>query len=276
MQNLIRLFIRFQNIILFLLFEAVAFILIFSNNPYQRSTFLNSGNVVAGTIHKHSRTIGNYFQLKTDNEALSEENVALKNLLFSGSLNTNTLSYINDSLPQNEYFFLSAHVVDNSVHRRMNYITIDKGKKQGIREEMGVVSPRGLVGLVKGTTNNYAVVTPILNTQLFISAKIGKSGHFGSLNWDGLDYRFAKLKAIEKHAGFAIGDTLFTSGYGSVFPEGIPIGFIAGFKADGDDDFYDITVRLAVDFKSLYFVNVVGNMFYNELDSLKTLEETDD
>ena len=153
---------------------------------------------------------------------------------------------------------------------------MERGSGDGVKPEMGVVSPKGLVGLVKGTSRHYSVVTPILNTQLFVSAMVGTSGHFGSLNWDGKDYRFAKLKAIENHVNIQKGDTVFTSGYGSIFPKGIIIGFIEDYAVKADDDFYDIDVRLGVNFKSVYFANVVGNRYKEEIDSLEIFMESDD
>lgn len=252
--------------------------MIFNNNPYQKATFLNSGSGLAGIVHEQSSLVVNYFHLQQANKDLSSENTALKNLLFfsDNSIDSNRVKYYSDSMLQDEFYFIPARVVNNSVHRRMNYITIDKGRDDGVRAEMGVVSPRGLVGLVKGTSRRYAVVTPILNTEQFISSKIGASGFFGSLTWDGLDYRYAKLKAIEKHADLTIGDSILTSGYGSIFPEGLLVGFIHDYKSLEDDDFYDITVELAVNFKSLYFVNIIGNEYKEEIDSLKVLEDTND
>ncbi|MFC0877059.1 rod shape-determining protein MreC [Saccharicrinis sp. FJH2] len=276
MRNLIRFFIRFQNIFLFIFLEAIAFLLIFNNNPYQRATFLNSGSDIAGYVYNQSKSISNYFQLQKENNDLSVENAALKNLLFYNKKDSAYVSYFNDSMPQTEFYFIPARVVNNSVHRRMNYITIDKGWADGVKAEMGVTSARGLVGSVKGTSKHYSIVTPILNTQQAISSKIGQTGFFGSLVWDGTDYQYAKLKAIENHADVAIGDTIFTSGFGSIFPAGLTVGYIHDIVSDEDDDFYDITVKLAVDFKSLYFVEVIGNEFKWEVDSLKVLEERDD
>lgn len=276
MRNLIRFIIRFQNFFLFLLLEGIAFILIFNNNPYQRSTFLNSGNVVSGFMFDQTKLVSEYFDLKKNNRELSIENAALKNLLFSTAKDTSDLYYLSDSLPQRGYFTIPSRVIKNSIHRRMNYITIDKGEIDGVKKEMGVYSSQGVVGIVRGTTKHYAVVTPILNTQLFISSKIGRSGYFGSLTWDGLDYRYAKLEAIEKHANLSKGDTILTSGYGAVFPEGVTVGYIRDFKTTDDDDFFDITVELAVDFKSLYYVEIIGNTYALEIDSLKVLEEEND
>lgn len=250
--------------------------LIFNNNPYQRATFLNSGSGLAGYVYEQSRSIGTYFQLQKDNAELSVENAALKNLLFYNSKDSSHILFFEDSMPQTEFYYIPARVVNNAVHRRMNYITIDKGSTDGVTSEMGVVSPKGLVGSVKGTSKHYAIVTPILNTQQAISSKIGQTGFFGSLVWDGIDYQYAKLKAIENHADVSVGDTVLTSGFGSVFPAGITVGFVHNIVSDEDDDFYDITVKLAVDFKSLYFVEVIGNDFKSEIDSLKVLEENDD
>jgi rod shape-determining protein MreC len=145
---------------------------------------------------------------------------------------------------------------------------LDKGSQQGLRTEMAVVSKGSIVGIVKGVSKNYATVISLLNIDLRISAKVKKNGYFGSLNWTGEDYQTALLKEIPLHADIMIGDTIITSGYSSIFPEGVLIGFIKDFE-EKSGSFYDIEVELSTDFKSLSNVNVIGNLLQTEIKNLE-------
>ena len=103
----------------------------------------------------------------------------------------------------------------------------------------------------------------LLNLDLRISSKIKKNGYFGSLNWDGKGYQTAILNEIPLHADIQVGDTIITSGFSSIFPEGIIIGFISDFE-DKSGSFYEIEVKLSTDFKTLGNVNVIGNLLQIE------------
>jgi rod shape-determining protein MreC len=167
------------------------------------------------------------------------------------------------------YRFIPAEVIDNSVNRQNNYITINKGKKDGIKPEMGLVGPNGIVGIITNVSEHYATGQTVLNRRWRVSAKIKNSNYFGSLVWDGLDYRFARLNEIPFHVELAIGDTIITSGYSSVFPAGIMIGQIENFDIGSGDNFYEIGVRLSTNFKTLTYVEVVQDKDASEIKNLK-------
>ncbi len=166
------------------------------------------------------------------------------------------------------YRFIPAEVINNSVNRQNNYITLNKGKKDGIRPEMGIVGPNGIVGIITNVSDNYSTGPTVLNKRWRVSAKIKNSNYFGSLLWDGLNYRIAQLNEIPFHVELAIGDTIITSGYSSIFPEGVMIGQIEDFNIGNGDNFYEINVRLSTNFMTLTYVEVVQDKDQSEIKNL--------
>ncbi|MCK5823572.1 MAG: rod shape-determining protein MreC [Bacteroidales bacterium] len=276
MRTLIKFLLKYYYFILFLAFEFFSVFLVIENNNYQKSSFLNSSNFISGNIYKRISNFTSYLDLKQKNEKLSTENTQLYNSL-KASYKSNKISLLEiyDSTYFQQYITTSAHVINNSVNRQNNYLTIDKGKKQGVSKEMAVISPTGIVGIVKNVSNNYASIISILNTNVHISAMIKKNEYFGSLIWDGKNYRETTLKDIPNHVNINIGDTIITSGYSSIFPKGKLIGTISDFKHEKGGNFYLITVKLSTDFKKLSYVYVVGNLLKQEQKDLEKTSEND-
>lgn len=274
MRDLIRFFVRFQNFFLFLLFEVIAIGMVVYHNPFQRSAFLNLGIEITGRIYTHTRVVDEYFNLQKINRQLVIENSVLQNVLFSPKNDSVKTTLRPDSMFQRGFYVIPARVIHNSITNRMNYIAIDKGRADGIKEGLGVVSPSGVVGTVRSVSEHFAIVVPLLNTELSLSSKIGKEGSFGSVVWNGRNYRTARLDDIEKHAKAAIGDTVSTSGYGAIFPSDIPVGYIESVKTPLNGDFYEISIRLATNFKQLFYVKVIGNNYTDEFKTItKPFEE---
>jgi rod shape-determining protein MreC len=130
---------------------------------------------------------------------------------------------------------------------------------QGLSVDMAVISGSNVAGVIVGCSENYSVVMSLLNINFRLSSRFKSNGYFGSLSWDGRDYRHAILSEIPQHVTFGIGDTIETTGFSATFPEGILVGTVSNFEKTGGD-FYRIEVSLFTDFKKLHFVNVVGNM----------------
>ncbi|MBU0763417.1 MAG: rod shape-determining protein MreC [Bacteroidetes bacterium] len=270
MKNLFKLIAKFHFTIIFVLIEFFSLFLVVKYNVYQRSTFLSSANLVSGYFNSVTSSITGYLSLKTINDELSQENAKLKNSLRS-AYKSNKISFleIHDSVFSQQYIYLPAKVIRNTVHRKHNYITIDKGSKHGIRSEMGVVAPGGVVGIVKDVSYSFASVISLLNSRLMISGKLKKNGYFGVIQWEGGDYRKAKLNDIPFHVKIMAGDSVVTSGYSAVFPEGIMIGRVVDFIQPEGESFYDITIGLSTDFKNLQHVHVVGNLMKDEQKRLE-------
>jgi rod shape-determining protein MreC len=182
---------------------------------------------------------------------------------------------LNDTIYHQQYEYMPVKVINNSINRQNNYLTISKGSIQGLQPEMAVISSYGIVGVIKKTSGNFSSVISVLNINFKVSAKIKKNGYFGSLSWDGKDYTIANLNEIPLHVDILRGDTVITSGYSAIFPEGVLIGTILSFDKKSGNNFYDIKVKLSTDYKNLSVVYAIKNLFKNEQLKLESQAEND-
>ncbi|MDD3194559.1 MAG: rod shape-determining protein MreC [Paludibacter sp.] len=276
MRKLIAFLIKYSVVILFILLELLSFGLIVNNNGYQKSVFFSSGNTVLASLYEVSNSVVEYFYLRQANNGLALENTQLKNQLVelknqlqviapADSVNQNQLQVD----PQNEISYIYAKVIHNSTNKMQNYITLNKGERDGIRVDMGVVNEDGVVGIVAKVTEKFSVVIPVINPKLQINSKFKSNNYSGPIVWEGKDYRFTKLNDIARHVKFALGDTLITSGYTYSFPEGILIGTVDDFVINESDAYYDIKIRLAVNFRTLSHVQVINYLNYEEQRQLE-------
>lgn len=278
MQRLFFFFYQYRAFFTFLFLELVCAWLIIGNNPYQGARFFNSSNGLVATLNNVSHGVREYFLLRQINSTLAEENAQLRSKFEA----MNQLQYLAprsvtvvdsifvtpDSIVVNQFDFISAKVVSNTVNRFTNFLTINKGSEQGVAPGMAVISAVGVVGKVRTVSKHYSVVTSILHVDVQVSALLKRTGHFGTIQWDGLNPDYVKFKFIPRHVQPVKGDSVFTSGYNAVFPEGIMVGQIEEIQLT-DELFYDLTVKLAQDFRKLSYVEVVKNSLKHELDSLE-------
>ncbi len=263
MRNLIIFIRRYFNLFLFLVLEIICLSLIFNYNSYQRAAWLSSSNAVSGSLFTRINAIKKYFHLDVINDSLSMQNARLLNQLPSSFSMPDTAAGLQtDSNGNRQYRYFPARVVNNSVSHLLNYITIHRGRKQGIKPGMGVISPSGIVGIVREVSDNYAVILSMLNKDTRISALLPRSGNFGSVIWDiqPPDPRYGLLLDIPKNIPVYKGDTVVTSGYSAIFPRGLPIGYVTKVSLTETSNFYQIRVRFATDFQSLRYVYVIENL----------------
>ena len=265
MRSLLRFITRIYFFLFFLLLEVFCLFLIVKFNNYQKIIFTNTTNNFIGNIYKQSSTFYSIFNLRKINSDLADENTRLRNKLEKINISDNTENISTDSAG---YFFIASKVISNSVNQRNNYITIDKGIKDGIKTGMGIISPNGIVGLITNVSDHFSMGPTVINMKWKVSARIKKNNYFGSLSWDGKDYRYALLNEIPIHVKLNVGDTIVTSSYSSVFPEEYLIGKIESFHHKKGYNFYNIKIRLSTNFMTLRHVNIIKNFYYNELDSL--------
>lgn len=276
MRNLLKFIIRYHFTLLFLIIESFALYITIQTNHFQRASFINSANEVSGNIYEALNSITEYLNIKEENEKLAKENIDLRRLLKSNYVsNTITIRSVNDSIYKQKYDYIPAKIINNSVMKQNNLLTLNKGINQGIRPDMAVINSQGVVGIVKDVSRNFAIVIPAININAHISAKIKKYGYFGTLSWNGLSYRFAQLNEIPFHVKIAKGDTLVTSGFSAVFPEGIMIGTISNFDLNEGNNFYNIEVLLSTNFISLNQVYVVSNLYKKEQNDLEKSASND-
>ena len=265
MRNLLKFLIHYHVAFLFVALEVVAFTITIQNNFYQRASFINNTTEISGNIYRIYSSVVEYFNVRNENDKLALENTALRKLLKSNYIiNDKNIQQVNDLIYKQKYDYINAKVINNSVFRQTNYITLNKGRNQGIKPDMGVINSQGIVGIVKDVSYNFSIVIPTININAHISAKIKKTDYFGTLSWDGKDYRYALLNEIPFHVKVSKGDTVVTSGYSSIFPEGIIIGVVKDFNFNQGNNFYNIYIQLSTDFMNLNHVNVVSNLYKDE------------
>lgn len=275
MERLFLFVYQYRAFFTFVVLEVFCFWLIVQNNHYQGAKFFNSSNTVVASLNNFSQSIRDYFLLSDVNRTLAEENAELRRIVeqqkYLMEQNYQLTNY--DSALATRYEFISAKVVNNQLDRVKNFITINKGEDDGVVPGMAVISPLGAVGKVKTVSDNFSVVTSILHIDYMISAMLKKSGHFGSAQWNGRDPGFTKLNYIPRHVQLAVGDTVVTSGFNAVFPEGILIGTVSRIDLSPEALTYNITVALSQDFRKLSYVSVVESSLKEEKDDVEDFEE---
>ncbi len=261
-----------------LLFTSVFFLV--KNNQFQRSKYLAVAQEIAGNVHAVTGSIESYLHLKQENEELTERVAELEARFIGnrselyGQQDSILLEHLSvDAYDSSDYRFMPAHVVYNNTTRTDNYIQLNKGANDGIAIDMGVITPRGIVGVVVNTTPNRSLVIPVLNSKFRLSCKIKNSNYFGPLTWDGKDAAYTYLQELPRHAEINVGDTIITSGYSTIFPEGLPVGMIVDAKRQENDNYTSVKVRLFTDFTTLNNVIVVANKrSKEELELMQMME----
>jgi len=276
MRNIFLLLVRYHAFILFILLEVSSIILLVNNKSYHRAAFINSSSEISAKVFTVYNNFIEYIHLSQENKRLSDENALLRNQLKNSFYDASFQHItVNDSVYKQLYKYIPAKVVNITINKLNNFITIDKGKNQGVDIKMGVIGPNGIVGIVKDVSDNYASVIPILHNDFKVSARVGNGGNLGSLSWDGSSPEYAQLDGIPKQIKIANGDKIYTGSETKKFPENILIGTISSFTPNTNDNFYDIEIKLSTDFRSISYVYVVNNLMKNELDSLEQHSQND-
>ncbi len=274
MRNLLRFILRYNFQILFLILEMIALLMLVRHNPIPHTRFYTSIQTVNGFIFERSYALRQFLDLRNENDLLARENSRLRGIVYQSSDSEamlDAIAYSSESLGIFE--FIPVRVINNSVNRQSNYITLDKGALSGIHPDMAVVAPDGIVGVVRNVSAHYATVIPILNSKLQISVVLKNTNYFGSLIWDGKNYREAIVNEIPTHIDLAIGDTLVTSGYSALFPPGEMVGTIESFKGLPGGSFRTIRIALSTDFKKLSRVYVIHNRGKEEREEIELLTD---
>lgn len=268
MQQIINFFIKNSYRLLFLLLLGISIYFTIQNNSYHKSRTISSANLVTGYVYEKIDNANKYFHLDEVNKELVEENSYLKQLLYNKK---DTILSTPIDLPEHllQYKVIHAKVIKNSYDVYDNYLTLNAGKKDGIKEDLGVINSKGVVGIVDKATNNYATVLSILNTKSQLNAKIKNTNHFGTLTWDAKNAGYVQLIDVPRLANLKKGDTIVTGGQSVIFPENIPIGKIEKAYTDKNTNYYTISVRLFNDMTNVGFVYVIDNSKKNELLELQ-------
>ena len=278
MRRLLDFLIKHNHWLVFVLLEAVCMIMLFNSNAYQSSVVFTSANEVTGLVLDAGSEVNDYLSLRETNKILMQRNTRLEQRVaylekalrqrMNDSLAYESLSRLADSA----YLEFPAMVIGNTLHLPDNYITLDKGSRSGIKPEMGVVGAKGVAGIVYKVSGGYALVISLLNSKSSLSCKIAGSDYFGYLKWEGADPRYAYLKDLPRHAEFHLGDSVVTSGYSTVFPEGVMVGTIDDMADSNDGLSYLLKIKLATDFGNISNVRVIARRGQEELKEMTVNE----
>ncbi|MHC1708744.1 MAG: rod shape-determining protein MreC [Bacteroidales bacterium] len=265
MRYLFAFLLRNHFIFLFLLLEVISLLLVVENSYYQHSKVVNGVSEITGSIQNSVNNVSQYLSLREANRSLAEENARLRSQLMASYLITDTSTFekIDTTLKQHYHFF-EAKVISNSVTSRNNYLMLNKGSRHGIKPDMAVIAPNGIVGIVSKVSENFSWVISVLHKQSKISARIRKNGFVGTLTWDGLHYHHGKLQFIPANGQIENGDTVVTSGYSHIFPPNLMIGTIHRFSVDKENNFYNIDLTFSQDYNNLSFVYVITDFYRDE------------
>ena len=265
MRYLIAFLWKHSFFFLFVFLEFIAIMLMINSQNYQGAVIINSTNQFTGSINTIYSDVSDYLSLRKSNTELLYENARLLNHQESSFLVSDTSFYYQDTI----YKYIGAKVISNSIHNRNNYIMLNRGHKNGIELDMGVISASGLVGTVVGVSNNFCTVMSLLHKDSKISARIKKNNQLASVIWDEIDYQFGVLEDIPTHLILNLGDTIITSGNSLIFPEGIMIGVITEYHAVVGESLNSATLRFSNDFNALYHVYIIKNLKREELLNLQ-------
>ena len=267
MRQIISFLIKNKNFLLYLFLLLLSLVFTIQSHSYHRSKFVNSANLFSGGIYGTLSTVQDYFKLKTRNQNLIEENTRLREIVQANSEQFVIEDYTSN--PDASYSFVPAKVIKNSYSKTDNIITIKKGENDEITSDMGVITSKGIVGIIDNTSSSYSTILSILNSNFQTSAKLRNSNHFGTLKWDGKDPNVVEVSDIQEQAPVSIGDTIETSGHSVIIPQGIAIETVQNKTLDASKNFYTLTIRLVNDMTDLGHVYVIKNKDVEEIEQLE-------
>ncbi len=280
MERLLELFIKYNNFLFFIFLQWISLFLVFRFNDFHKEVYGSYMLSIAGFFQEKNHSIRSYFLLADENEKLLNENIKLKQELIYTQQALNAARYripysrkfniLPDSLfPVSVYSFIPSKIVQNSIYDPYNYFIINKGTKDGVYNEMGVVSSDGVVGIIVETSENYSVGMSLLNKHFRLSTKIKSTNIHGTVHWRGNNPKIVYLEYIPLHIPIQVGDSVMTSSYSNYFPEGYHIGKIIDVKDPKDGQgFHEILVLLSTDFYKLENIYLVKNKHQSELKTL--------
>ena len=271
MQKLILFIKRVYVPLLFIIFEIVALRYYAHSSSYAEARLLTASNRIVGGVYGSISGIGDYFGLRRENRLLLDEVARLNNELTR--YRENEVYQLLDSLGseiETKYTYMTARVIRNSVGRMRNFITLNKGLRDGVETDMAVLTPSGaMVGYVISCSERYAVCISILNVDFNASGKLAGDGHSGSIYWDGKSTENVQMHELSKYAAVEVGDTVVSTGYSHFFPEDVAIGYVTSVSADQTTSSYDLELRLAADMTRLNDVVLIKNIDLYELEALE-------
>ncbi|HWS59485.1 MAG TPA: rod shape-determining protein MreC [Flavobacterium sp.] len=275
MQQIFNFIYKNSNRLLFLLLLGISLFLSIQSHSYHRSRIISSANFLSGGVYERINNVSEYLNLRTQNDALAQENAKLRSLLFNVK-DTTSIPKLDSLKGIKPSDIIVSKVIHNTFNTHENYLTLNTGSLQGVKSDMGVINSLGIVGIIDNTSKNYSTVISILNIKSQINAKLKKSNHFGSLGWDGKNTGFVHLTDIPRLASIRIGDTIVTGGQSVIFPENINIGTVSKKYYEDKTNYYKLEVKLFNDMTNLGHVYIIKSKNRDEIINLEKKAEKDE
>jgi len=275
MQQLLFFITKRKYFFLFIFIQLITIWLTIQNQDYHRAKFVNSTSNFVGSVYNLSNYWNKYLGLEEQNKRLLQENAKLQSMLKSSMLEVSN-DFTNHSDTNNfhivqKYNFTYADIVNNSFRSMNNYITLNKGSKNGITTGSGVITENGILGIIENVGENYSSAVSVLNKKSLVNTKLKNSHYFGSLSWPGKDRNLFLLSDIPKQANIEIGDTVTTGSFSTIFPEGINIGFINSFIIPKGQNYYEIEIKSFIDYANLKDVYIIQNLHKSDINNVENL-----
>jgi len=268
MQQIFNFIYKNSNRLLFLLLLGISLFLTIQSHSFHRSKVISSANFLSGGVYEKINNVSEYLNLRTQNNILAQENAKLRSYLFDLK-DTLAISRLDSIKGMRETDIIVSKVIHNSFNSIENFLTLNSGANQGVKQDMGVINSLGLVGIIDNVSPNYSTVVSILNVKSHINAKIKKSNHFGSLGWDGKNTGYAQLTDVPRLAAIRRGDTIVTGGQSVIFPENINIGTIDRIYVDNQTHYYTLSIKLFNDMTNLGHVYIIKSKDREEIINLE-------
>jgi rod shape-determining protein MreC len=275
MQQIFNFIYKNSNRLLFLLLLGISLFLSIQSHSYHRSKIISSANFLSGGVYERINNVSEYLNLRTQNDALAQENAKLRSLLFNAK-DTTEIPKLDSIKGLKSDDIIVSKVIHNTFNTHENYLTINSGSLKGVKPDMGVINSLGIVGIIDNTSDNYSTVISILNVKSQINAKLKKSNHFGSLSWNGKSTGFVQLTDVPRLASIRKGDTIVTGGQSVIFPENINIGTIDKIEFDNQTHYYTIQVKLFNDMTNLGHVYILKSKNREEIINLEKKGKKDE
>lgn len=269
MRSIYFLLSRFHVLFLFVLMEIFSLYLIYQSHKYQEVTFLNTSNNLAGKVVGFANSFYTFINLGNTNRELTEENTRLKKRIrYRNTYPADT------ALPEHSesysFEYIPAKIVNNSISKSINYITLNKGSKDGIQKGWGVVSSNGVVGIVTNVSENFSLVMSVLSVKMLVSVRHKNTNALGNLSWNGKSPALLQIQNISKTLPVKKNDTIVTAGFSSIFPPDIIVGKVKRFSPDESSSFYEVDIEPTNAISRLSYVYVVKNSKKKEIDALES------
>ncbi|MBE6196430.1 MAG: rod shape-determining protein MreC [Rikenellaceae bacterium] len=260
-------------VVVFILLEVAALSYYARSNAYTQARLLTRSNQVVGGVQGLFTSVRTFWQLGAENRRLTEQIIALEEELtaYREAEAEGRLRLLADTMRRLPYYYSTARVTTSSINRTRNFVTIDRGSKMGVETGMALLAANGaMVGHIVSVSKNYAVALTILNPQFQASGKLSHNpDYYGSIRWEGGDYRYVTMDELSKYADIHVGDKVISTGFSDYFPADIPIGEVESFQLNETGTYYTVRVRLAADMSSLSNVILARNPNSPELKGLE-------